>query len=240
MINGQKLWGTGAYRAEWGWLAARTDPDAAAHQGISIFLFPVATPGWAFQEHTALSGERSCTTFFDDVRIPDSARIGEVNAGWAVLREALAHERIVIASRTGLLLRLFDELLGVLRGPRATVMGESGSASRAMLGHLAARLQAARVLGARASTAAMSAHAGVADAPMAKIIGSEFEEEFGVEVLGLLGSDALLEGGLLDDGMTEGWSFEHSLRLSIMMVVSGGTNDIQRNLIARALRMPKS
>lgn len=240
VVNGQKMWGTGAYRAEWGWLAARTDPEATAHEGISIFLFPVDTPGWSLQEHTALSGERSCTTFFDDVRIPDSARVGPLHGGWAVLREALAHERVVIASRTGHLLRLFDELLALLRGPRAAVVGEPGSAERAMLAHLATRLQAARVLGARASTAAMSAHGGVADAPMAKIIGSEFDEEFGVEVLRLLGPDALLEDGLRDDGLSEGWSFEEALRYSIMMVVSGGTNDIQRNLIARSLRMPRS
>ncbi len=236
VVNGQKLWGTGAYRADWGWLAARTDPQAEAHAGISIFLFPTSSPGWSQQEHTALSGERSCTTYFDGVRIPEANRIGPLHGGWQVLTEALAHERVVIAAGTGRLLRLFDEMLRLLRDGRQDRLGPPGSEHRATLARLATHLQAARVLGARASTSTVSGRGGQADAPMAKIIGSEFEEEFGVESLALLGPDALLEGGL---PLSEGWSFENALRYSIMAVVSGGTNDIQRNIIARALGLPR-
>lgn len=241
VVNGQKLWGTGAYRADWGWLAARTDPTAEAHAGISIFLFPTNTPGWSLQDHTALSGERSCTTYFDDVRIPDENRIGPLHGGWSVLTEALAHERVVIAGGTGRLLRLFDELVALLREDPEASLGPMGSSRRATLARLATHLQAARVLGARASASAVSAPAppgrgSTADAPMAKIIASEFEEEFGVESLSLLGPDALVEGGV---PVSDGWSFENALRYSIMAVVSGGTNDIQRNIIARALGLPR-
>ncbi|MDV3221166.1 acyl-CoA dehydrogenase family protein [Intrasporangium sp.] len=241
VVNGQKMWGTGAYRADWGWLAARTDPAAEAHAGISIFLFRTSTPGWSRQDHTALSGERSCTTFFDDVRIPDENRIGPLHGGWSLLTEALAHERVVIAGGTGRLLRLFDELVALLRADPEASLGPIGSSSRATLARLATHLQAARVLGARASASAVSSpvspgHGSPADAPMAKIIASEFEEEFGVESLSLLGPDALVEGGV---PVSDGWSFENALRYSIMAVVSGGTNDIQRNIIARALGLPR-
>ena len=78
VINGQKLWTTGAHVSDWVWLAARTDPDAQPrHAGITVFLFPLETPGVTIQQHTALSGEVSCTVFYDNVRIPDSARVGE-------------------------------------------------------------------------------------------------------------------------------------------------------------------
>ncbi|MGK5114834.1 acyl-CoA dehydrogenase family protein [Geodermatophilus sp. CPCC 205506] len=235
VVNGQKMWGTGAHTAEWIWLAARTDPEARAHAGITVFCFPVGLPGWSIQEHRSLGGEISCSSFFDDVRVPDSARIGEPGAGWRVLTEALAHERIHIASGTARLLRLFDDLLGVLRAdPAAT--GERGSAARATLTGLAVRLQAARALVASSTRRALQAGSDPSAAAMAKIIGSELEEDLGVAVLQLLGPAAALA-----DGPNAGapQTFEESLRLSIMMVVSGGTNDIQRNLVARALGLPR-
>ncbi|MGY1636581.1 acyl-CoA dehydrogenase family protein [Geodermatophilus sp. SYSU D00742] len=235
VVDGQKMWGTGAHRAEWVWLAARTDPEARAHAGITVFCFPVGLPGWSIQEHRSLGGEISCTTFLDEVRVPDSARVGEPGAGWRVLTEALAHERIHIASGTARLLRLFDDLLGVLRADPA-VAGERGSAARATLTGLAVRLQAARALVASSTRRALGAGSDPAAAAMAKIIGSELEEDFGEAVLGLLGPAAALA-----DGPNAGapQTFEESLRLSIMMVVSGGTNDIQRNLVARALGLPR-
>ncbi|MGY1662704.1 acyl-CoA dehydrogenase family protein [Geodermatophilus sp. SYSU D00705] len=235
VVNGQKMWGTGAHQAEWIWLAARTDPEARAHAGITVFCFPVGLPGWSIQEHRSLGGEISCSSFFDDVRVPDSARVGEPGAGWRVLTEALAHERIHIASGTARLLRLFDDLLGVLRADPA-VAGERGSAARATLTGLAVRLQAARALVASSTRRALGAGSDPAAAAMAKIIGSELEEDFGEAVLGLLGPAAALADGP-NSGAPQ--TFEESLRLSIMMVVSGGTNDIQRNLVARALGLPR-
>jgi alkylation response protein AidB-like acyl-CoA dehydrogenase len=235
VVTGQKMWGTGAHRAEWIWLAARTDPDARAHAGITVFLFPVGLPGWSLQEHLSLGGEVSCTSFFDDVRVPDTARIGEPGSGWQVLTAALAHERIHIAAGTARLLRLFDDLLAVLRAD-PSVAGPRGSAARRTVTELAARLQAARALVASSTRRALAAGSDSAAAGMAKIVGSELEEDLGEAVLRLLGPAAALA-----DGPNAGapQTFEASLRLSIMMVVSGGTNDIQRNVVARSLGLPR-
>ena len=236
VVNGTKMWGTGADRAEWIWLAVRTDPAARAHAGITVFCVPVGLPGWSIQSHRSLAGGISCTSFFDDVRLPDSARIGEVDGGWQVLTEALAHERIVIASGTARLLRLFDDLLLLLRADPSPAGGR-GSAARRELTALAARLQAARALVAASTRRTLDPGAGTgAEAPMAKIVGSELEEEFGEAVLRVLGpAAALAEGG--PAGAPQ--SFESALRYSIMAVVAGGTNDIQRNLVARALGLPR-
>jgi alkylation response protein AidB-like acyl-CoA dehydrogenase len=170
------------------------------------------------------------------VRLPDSARIGEVDGGWQVLTEALAHERIVIASGTARLLRLFDDLLVLLRADPGLAGGRR-SAVRRELTALAARLQAARALVAASTRRTLDPGAGSgAEAPMAKIVGSELEEEFGEAVLRVLGpAAALADGG--PAGAPE--SFESALRFSIMAVVAGGTNDIQRNLVARALGLPR-
>jgi alkylation response protein AidB-like acyl-CoA dehydrogenase len=229
VINGQKLWGTGAHVAEYCWLAARTDPDAARpHAGITVFLFSIPRPGWEIQEHTGLSGEISCTTFLDDVRVPDTARVGEVNGGWKVITDALAGERVVMGGVAAHVHRQLDHLLAALRDDPDRA-GPRGSAVRRRVTELAARLQAARVLVNHSVRATAGGAGARLEAPMAKIVASEVHEDLCEAALEILGPRAALAGG----------PFEIGLRLSIKDVVGGGTNDIQRNLIARHLGLPR-
>jgi alkylation response protein AidB-like acyl-CoA dehydrogenase len=172
VINGQKLWGTGADRAEYCWLAARTDPDAQPpHAGITVFLVELPCPGWEVQQHIGLSGEISCSTFFDGVRVPDTARVGEVNGGWKVITDALAGERVVMAGVTAHVHRQLDELLAELRR-EPELAGPRGSAVRARLTELAARLQAARILVNSSVRATATGGGARREAPMAKIVGA--------------------------------------------------------------------
>lgn len=236
VINGQKLWTTGGHRADWVWLAARTDPDAQPrHAGITVFLFPMNTPGITVQQHTALSGEISCSVFYDDVRVPDSARVGEVNGGWKVITDALAGERITMGNIAAALRRQLDDLVDAVRADPAgvdAVVGVRGSAARARLGGLAAAIQATRAL----VTAATGAGGGAPlEAAMAGVLGGETAEDFGEAALEILGPAAALSGA----DAPGGGAFEYGLRLSIMYVVGGGTNDIQRGLIARGLGLPR-
>jgi len=238
IVNGRKMWGTGAHRAKWVWLAARTDPDATPpHAGITVFLTRIDRPGFELQQHTALSGEVSCSTFFDDFRIPDTDRIGEVNGGWKVIAEALAQERVLMASNAATVLRLLDDMLTEIRKDPQGLAGGRGSAKRRLISELAARLQAARVL-VNASVRAAAAGGGARlEAPMAKIIASQLIEDFSETALRVFGPSAALgEGG--PDVPGRG-AFEYNLRLSIMQVVGGGSIDIQRNLVARALGLPR-
>jgi alkylation response protein AidB-like acyl-CoA dehydrogenase len=227
VIDGQKLWGSGAHLAEYCWLAARTDPEAEPRAGITVFLVRVPCPGWEVQQHVGLSGEISCTTFFDGVRVPDTARIGEVNGGWKVITDALAAERVVMGGVTAHVHRQFDDLLEALRRDPGRA-GPRGSAVRARITGLAARLQAARIL-VNASVGATAGGGGTRrEAPMAKIVGSEVYEELCEAALDILGTQAALAG-----------TFELGVRLSIKYVVGGGTNDIQRNLIARGIGLAR-
>jgi alkylation response protein AidB-like acyl-CoA dehydrogenase len=260
VINGQKIWTTDAHVATHVWLATRTDQDAKPrHAGITVFLIPMSSPGITVRQHRALSGEISCSVFYDDVRVPDGARVGEVNGGWKVITEALAGERIVMGGVAASLLRQLDDLLAVVRADPTAHLGPRGSAARARLSELAAALQANRALVA----AALGASAGQADtpaggpaavagasaaarasvtadgarlaAPMAAVFGGELAETFGEALLDLLGPAAALSG----PGAPGGGAFEYELRLSIMYVVGGGTNDIQRGIIARGLGLPR-
>jgi alkylation response protein AidB-like acyl-CoA dehydrogenase len=234
VVNGRKMWGTGAHRAKWVWLAARTDPDATPpHAGITVFLTRVDRPGFELRQHTALSGEVSCSTFFDDFRIPDTDRIGEVNGGWKVIAEALSAERVLMAGNTTTILRLLDDMLAEIRKDPRGIVGGRGSARRRLISELAARLQAARVLVNASVRAAAEGGGRRLEAPMAKIIACQLLEDFSVTALRIFGPGAALGEGVPD--VPGRGAFEYNLRLSIMQVVGGGTIDIQRNLVSRAL-----
>jgi alkylation response protein AidB-like acyl-CoA dehydrogenase len=240
VINGQKLWTTGAHVSDWVWLAARTDPDAhPRHAGITVFLFSLHTPGVTIQQHTALSGEVSCTVFYDNVRVPDSARVGEVNGGWAVIVDALAGERITMGNIAAALHRQLDDLLDFVAADPMGLVGPRGSAKRALITDLAVRVQATRAL-VRAAVQASSTDIGAMfDAAMAGVMGGDLAEEFGEATLAIFGPAAALSGETGESTIPGGGAFEYGLRQSIMYVVGGGTNDVQRGLISRGLGLPR-
>ena len=158
----------------------------------------------------------------------DADRVGEVNGGWKVITDALASERMVMGGVTALVHRQLDDLLTKLRRDPERA-GPPGSAARARLTELAARLQAARILVNRSLRATAAGQGARLEAPMAKVVGAEVQEDLCEAALDLLGPSAALAGG----------TFELGVRLSIKSVVGGGTNDIQWNLIARSLGLPR-
>ncbi|WP_103380654.1 acyl-CoA dehydrogenase family protein [Pseudonocardia dioxanivorans] len=94
VVTGQKVWSSGAQFAGWGELIARTDPDVAKHKGLTAFLLPLDTPGVEVRPLRQMSGGSSfCEVFLDEVRIPDSLRLGDVGAGWTVALATLGFER---------------------------------------------------------------------------------------------------------------------------------------------------
>jgi len=126
------------------------------------------------------------------------------------------------------LLRQLDDLLTLVRENPQHWVGPRGSAKRARLGELAVTLQANRALVAAAIGATAGGRGARLEAPMAGVLGGELAEQFGEAMLDILGPRAALSG-----------DFEYGLRLSIMYVVGGGTNDIQRGLIARGMGLPR-
>ncbi|WP_228048933.1 acyl-CoA dehydrogenase family protein [Streptomyces justiciae] len=238
VINGQKLWTSGGHEADWVWLAVRTDPEATPrHAGITMFLVPMNTPGITVQQHRALSGEISCTVFYDDVRVPDDLRVGEVNGGWKVITDSLASERVAMGNIAAVLHRQLDDLLALARRDSGAAVGPRGSHARALVTELAVGVQATRVLVAAGLRAAGHSSSERLAAPMAGVLAGELAERFGEVVLDILGPDAALSASA--PGALGGGAFEYGLRLSIMYVVGGGTNDIQRGMIARGLGLPR-
>src|SRR5207244_383123 len=102
VVNGQKIWTSGGHHANWGWLAARTDPEAPKHKGITTFVLDMKSPGVSVQPLTNIPGQHSFNqVFFDNVRIPKENLVGELNRGWYQVAVALDFERSGIQAYAG-------------------------------------------------------------------------------------------------------------------------------------------
>src|SRR3972149_4133995 len=111
VINGQKIWTSGAHRSSWGWLAARTNFDAPKHKGISMFLVPMDAPGISIRPLINMAGQHGFNeVFFEDVRIPKKYLVGQQDQGWYQLAVALDFERSSIAG-SARARRLWDEMV---------------------------------------------------------------------------------------------------------------------------------
>ena len=116
VINGQKIYTSLASYADYIWLAARTDPDAPKHAGITIFLVPTTDPGFSYSKISTMVNASTYNTFYDDVRVGDDAVIGELNKGWDLIINQLNYERVSLGP-PGMVERVYEE---VRPGPRTT------------------------------------------------------------------------------------------------------------------------
>lgn len=236
VINGQKLWTTFAEDADYMWLAARTDPQATPpHAGISVFIVPMKTPGITIRPSMALYGHTFCTEFLDNVRVPASALVGQVNEGWKIITAALATERVQMGGFVAHVCANFERMLVEIR--RQPGLRDS-SAVRERVGELAADIEVARQLLAQSVSMVERGQVPVHEAAMSKTFTGELMERVGEAALDLLGAGAALGEGA-EGALTNG-RLEQMLRQAIMMVIGGGTAEIQRTLIAqRGLGLPR-
>lgn len=228
VIDGQKIWTTDGQRASHMILAARTDPDRESrHGGISLFILPMDTPGITVRTMTGLHGHVFCNIFFDAVRLPAHHRLGAEGQGWAILGNALANERITMGGFTSRLAVLLDGVIAALHADPALSSDPSVHVS---VGKLVGKLVAGRMLAVDSIAQMAQGRTPLVEAAMAKVFASELAQEICEEALDLLGGVALLGAdapGAPADGL-----IEEFLRLSIMYVVGGGSNEIQRSLVA--------
>jgi alkylation response protein AidB-like acyl-CoA dehydrogenase len=240
IINGQKVWTT-TYWGEYMLLAVRTDPQAQPkHAGISLFIVPMDTPGITIKVDTTMYSGSFANVFYDNVRVPQDAMIGEANHGWEVLTSALATERGTVGG--GIILKvayLFERLCDLLR--EAAPGGPAHAASpltRDMIAMEAAEIEAGRQMMLACAYAAQSGRTPPDLAAVSKVFSGELMEKFLEAALRVVGPAAAISQD--GPGAVLGGRLEQALRHSLMWVISIGTNDIQRSLIARkALGMPR-
>jgi alkylation response protein AidB-like acyl-CoA dehydrogenase len=226
-INGAKMFTTGAHVADLIFVLVRTDPDAAKHAGLSLFLVPRRTPGVSVRPVHTFGGERTNAVFLDDVIVPSQAMVGEAGAGWAILNTALDFERQVMAAYSGQARRLLDDLVGDL-----TRTGRLRSpVVRDRLAGFRVRLAAAQALTDEVGHRAELGLEIDVCAAMAKLAATEVFKDLSYAALDLAGPPGLLRPGRL----------EHWFRHAQIATIYGGSNEIQRNIIARRrLDLPRA
>ncbi|MHC2336922.1 acyl-CoA dehydrogenase family protein [Bradyrhizobium sp. USDA 4454] len=239
VINGQKIWTT-TWWGKYMFLAARTDKDAKPpHAGISMFIVPMDAPGITIRPSVTMYDGTFANIFYDNVRIPAENLVGEVNGGWKVLTGALAFERGLVGG--GIVLKVahaFEQL-------RGHVIAGEGDRSLAVdpivrdrMATLASEIEIGRLLMMHCAELAADGVTPPEYGAISKVFSGELMERFGEAALDILGMRAALSEqmpGAIDNGR-----FEQNLRHSLMWVISIGTNEIQRSLIAqRALGLPR-
>ena len=236
VINGQKIWTSEAHVSTHLWLAARTDPSAAKHRGISMFIVSMDTPGMTVRPLYTMSGVRTNEVFFEDVRIPADALIGEENKGWYTIANALDFERVSLAP-TGQLARQFDRTLEYLKKERPEQIEDRGTRQR--LADLKIDLHVLRALNLVNASIIANHETPTMEASMTKVWSSELRYRLSSMNMDLLGRYGALRSD--DDGLTPvGGQNEQTYRSSPILRFGGGTNEVQRNIIAhRGLGLPR-
>jgi alkylation response protein AidB-like acyl-CoA dehydrogenase len=238
VINGQKMWTTAAHRASHIWLAARTDPEAPKHRGISIFLVPVRSPGLTVRPVWVLSGRRTNEVFLDDVRVPASALIGEENRGWYVMTSALDHERVTVGVMGyAEVAVLFDQYLTYLQNEAPALLTEASA--RRVLAELERDMDVLRALLLRCTDLVARGQSASAQASMLKVWSSELRNRMSgtmMDLLGACGAQAATAGA----PAPLGGRLEDAYRHSILGKFTAGSNEVQRDIIAqRGLGLPR-
>ncbi len=242
VINGQKIWTSLAHRAHWGYLAARTDPAAPKHKGISTFVVPMRDekgdpyPGITIRPLINMAGHHGFNqVFFEDVRIPKEYLVGEVNRGWYQVAVALDFERSSI-SGVARSRRLWEDLVELARQERALSAGRPQV--RLRLAEVGVEIEVGRYLSYRVASLQQAGQIPNYEASIAKLYASELSQRLartGMELLGLYGQLhpkskwAKLRGRM-----------ERYYLTSVAETIAGGTSEVQRNVIAtRGLGLPR-
>ena len=239
VVNGNKLWTSGAEAADYIWLAARTDPNLPRHKGISILILDTREAGFS---HTVIPtcSNPTAATYYDNVKVPADMLVGKLNGGWQLVTSQLNHERLGLGAWS-------DKVVGLFRRVFlwARARDENGRCAidapwvRSQLAECYARLEAMRLINFRIAADLEQGRMDVALASSTKVYGSESAIEILRKLSEIVGGSGLVRAGsaaalLLGE-------LEYEVRASVTLTFGGGTNEIQRGLIAQfGLGMPRA
>ncbi|MEU6560467.1 acyl-CoA dehydrogenase family protein [Nocardia nova] len=238
VVNGEKAWTSLVEYADYIWLAARTDPDAAKHRGLSILIVPTTAAGFSWSKIHTMAGPGTSATYYSDVRVPVGSVVGEPHAGWPLITNQLNHERVALTSAAPLQESLRQVREWALRTTRAdgSVVGDAEWV-RLHLARVHANIEYLKLRNWRIAWAADSGELGPADASATKVFGTELATETYRLLMEVLGASAIVRAGA--PGAVLRGRIERLHRSSLILTFGGGTNEVQRDIIAKtALGLP--
>jgi alkylation response protein AidB-like acyl-CoA dehydrogenase len=235
VINGQKIWTSGAHFADWGIIVTRTDPNAPKHAGLTFFYLNMKSKGIEIRRIKQISGMSNFNeVFFTDVRVPDSQRLGKVGDGWKVSLTTLMNERLAVGEAPG---PDFDDIFALSRalelddGPAIR-----NPAVREKLADWYVKMQGLKLTKFRTITALSRGQTPGPEASIGKAVSASKLQEiasFGMDLIGM-------SGGVMDPEVApmDAW-FQEALLYAPGMRIAGGSDEILRNIIAeRVLGLP--
>jgi len=237
VINGQKMWTSLISYADYVWLACRTDPDAPKHKGLSIIIVPTDAPGFSWTPVRTVSGPTTSATYYEDVRVPATELVGEVNKGWPLITNQLNHERVALTSAAPVRQALHE----VREWAQATKLpdGRRVIDQEWVQVHLARVHAKAEFLKLINWKIAWGVERGLnpADASATKVFGTEFATEAYRLLMEVLGPQAYVRAG--SPGALLRGRVERMHRSALILTFGGGTNEVQRDIVAAVgLGMP--
>jgi alkylation response protein AidB-like acyl-CoA dehydrogenase len=238
VINGQKMWTSLIEYADYVWLAVRTDPEARKHKGISMLIVPTSADGFSWTKVHTVAGLGTSATYYDNVRVPVTSRVGEENAGWPLITNQLNHERVALTSAA--------PVQAALRDVRAWAQATKLPDGRRVIDaewvqlHLArvhAQAEYLKLRNWKIAWASAESELGPAEASATKVFGTELAIEACRLLMEVLGAGAVVRQG--SPGALLRGRIERMHRSSLILTFGGGTNEVQRDIVAAtALSLP--
>ncbi|MYY05038.1 acyl-CoA dehydrogenase family protein [Streptomyces sp. ATexAB-D23] len=232
VIDGQKIFTSNAQQADWIWLACRTDPDAPKHRGISILLVPTDAPGFSWTPIETVGGLTTTATYYDGVRVPATALVGEENAGWGLITNQLNHERVALAAIGMQAEDFYAAALAFARTPDP-LTGRCPADEpwvRSRLAEAYARLAATRLLNWRLVGDVGAGALAPGDASGVKFAGTESAVEVYRMCQEITGDAGLIRGG--SPGAFGDGELERMNRAAQINTFGGGVSEVQREIVA--------
>ncbi|MDX6234005.1 MAG: 3-oxocholest-4-en-26-oyl-CoA dehydrogenase alpha subunit [Nocardioidaceae bacterium] len=228
VINGQKIYTSLASYADYIWLAARTDPDAPKHKGITIFLVPTSDPGFSFTKIETMVNASTFNTYYDNVRVPESAVVADVNRGWDLIINQLNYERMSLGP-PGMVARTFDE---VVAWAQSTKLADGRRVIdqewvQINLARVKAKLDFVKLINWKVAAAG---GANPADSSATKVFATEFYTEAYRLLMEVVGPTSYLRRG--SPGAVLAGRMERGFQGTLILTFGGGVNEVQRDLIA--------
>jgi alkylation response protein AidB-like acyl-CoA dehydrogenase len=235
IVNGQKVWTSGAHYSDFGIVVTRTDPTAPKHAGLTFFYLSMKSPGVEVRPIKQISGTSNFNeVFFTDVRIPDSQRLGKVGDGWKVSLTTLMNERLAVGDAPG---PDFEDIFDLARGLELDdEPALANAAVREKLANWYVQTQGLKYTKFRTMTALSRGQTPGPEASITKVVSATKLQDiasFGMDLLGLAGS-------VTDPELApaQGW-FQDALLYAPGLRIAGGTDEVLRNIIAeRVLGLP--
>ncbi|MFT5443147.1 MAG: alkylation response protein AidB-like acyl-CoA dehydrogenase [Myxococcota bacterium] len=241
IINGTKIFTSGADDADYVWLACRTDPDVPKHKGISILIVDTKLEGFTSSPIHIINGGYTFMTYYENVRVPAKMVVGKVNLGWKLITLQLNHERVGLAAFSNFAIRLFDETVDWAK----STMDEDGRRVadkpwvQMALAESFALLEAMKVTNWKMAWGLEAGEPDPAQSSAAKVLATEFVIEVYRLLLEVLGTAGMLKEG--SPGAALQGHLEHEVRLATVNTFGGGVNEVQRELVAMlGLGMPRA